>query len=173
MGSFSGIVYTAGLFEGEGTVSYSDGRGNRALIAAIQMTDLEPLRLAQLSVGLGRINGPYQYAETHKPHWRWFVSGPRVVDLYLLIGGWLGPRRRSQFQKSIVAWQNRTFPRRVYVRPTSPDCGRASRAGYAAHRSRGEPSCGPCRQALRDYEAKRRRLVALERRLMQEAAIAA
>ncbi len=94
------IAYAAGLFEGEGTVGPFGGKRHPRM--SIHMTDREPLELIQRILG-GTLRGPYPKAGNRKPQWAWRLNGwTDIEQAYALIGEWLSPRRREQFERTLA-----------------------------------------------------------------------
>lgn len=108
------IAYSAGLYDGEGTVQlakyyWANGNGKQLrktpqIKIRITMTDLEPLQRMQRIWG-GNLLGPYQYAkvkgkpkEKYKPFWIWEICSQPLAKLFIkLISPWLCQRRIKQF----------------------------------------------------------------------------
>lgn len=104
--------YVAGLFDGEGYVGCSyitrSGRQKTQRIISVQigMTDVEPLEKVLEAVGFGNLNGPYNYTEGNKPHWKYSCVGPkRVSCFYNLIKEWISPRKNQQFLDAFIKYE--------------------------------------------------------------------
>jgi hypothetical protein len=85
------VAWAAGLFEGEGCITMSDGH----VVLQLKMTDEDIVRRFDDIVGYGRVYGPYSYSERRKPFWVWLVQGDAVFSILELLAPWLGERRRK------------------------------------------------------------------------------
>jgi hypothetical protein len=92
-------AWAAGLFEGEGCFSTSNGaraRGGRYLnrTAKLNMTDEEPVRRFHAIMGVGTV----RLVDTeYKPQWCWQVSSfEGVQHVVATLWSELGRRRRDQ-----------------------------------------------------------------------------
>lgn len=99
-----GVIWAAGLFEGEGTfvVYHRKARGYAG--AALGMTDEDTVRRFASVVGFGKVYGPYRANDpTRKLYWRWEVSTfERVQALAAMFWPWLGIRRKQQAKDSLI-----------------------------------------------------------------------
>ena len=100
------IAWAAGLYEGEGHVSWSRTRpsGGRWVLS-VGMTDEDIVR-GWADVTGARVSGPR--ATTHKPIW---VAGiyrhAHVVVVMEAFLPWLGERRTEQWETSLARWSER------------------------------------------------------------------
>ena len=139
-----GIAWAAGLYEGEGSIGMA--RAHRYSRLALGMTDQEPVEWFREILGFGSIRP--QPRENYKTMYRFEGGGwVHTAQTYIWFEPYLSPRRLAQFNAVLE---------QKPVRPTSPDCGRASDAGYHKHLQNGEPSCEQCRLAHTTAERKRR-----------------
>ena len=90
------IVWAAGLFEGEGTITKCNG----SLQLRLGMTDYEVVERFFEAVTLGKIYGPYvagyRDGYARKPRWIWVAEGTRARTVFQTIAPWLSPRRHAQ-----------------------------------------------------------------------------
>ena len=90
------IAWAAGFFEGEGTITQSNGR----LVVRLNNTDSEPVKRFAAIVAFGAIYGPYQYASRdghrRKPFWIWHSEEYEALEVLELLWPWLSVRRRAQ-----------------------------------------------------------------------------
>lgn len=87
------IAWTAGIFEGEGSIVFGQGR---SVALSTQMTDKDVIERMHQITRVGTVGGPYDY-RGNKTTWTWRVHAMADVRLLLLI--WyplLGERRRSR-----------------------------------------------------------------------------
>jgi hypothetical protein len=95
------FAWAAGLFEGEGTVTYSPRTESRKMSrrVAIGMTDPDVLRHFHEVVGVGYMNGPYARRSTTtgneiRPVWTWACSRwSELQPLLERLEPFLGERR--------------------------------------------------------------------------------
>jgi hypothetical protein len=85
------IAWAAGLFEGEGCITMSDGY----VVLQLEMTDEDIMRRFDEIVGYGRVYGPYSYSNRRKPYWMWVARGDAAFGILELLAPWLGERRRA------------------------------------------------------------------------------
>lgn len=89
------IAWSAGLFEGEGCATFSDGR--RQPRASINMTDEDVVRKFHHIVGRGNVRRYDPYQPNRKAQWQWSVqSGADVLHVLGMLWPYLGERRREQ-----------------------------------------------------------------------------
>jgi hypothetical protein len=100
-------AFTAGLFEGEGTVTCSRhywgrrGSGKRlrqtpSIRLRIQMTNIEPLERIAAICG-GYINGPYQHPGNRRPVYVWTLGNVAAIqDVVAVMWEWLSLQRQAQ-----------------------------------------------------------------------------
>jgi hypothetical protein len=79
------IAWAAGFFEGEGTITQSNGR----LVVRLNNTDPEPVKRFATIVAFGAIYGPYQYASRdghrRKPFWIWHSEEYEALEVLELL----------------------------------------------------------------------------------------
>jgi hypothetical protein len=87
------IAWAAGLFEGEGCITESDGRLN----TRITNTDDSVLERFRDIVDAGTVYGPYERHERdgfdRKPVFVWVAAEESALDVLALFGPWLSARR--------------------------------------------------------------------------------
>ena len=90
------VAWAAGFFEGEGTITASNGR----LVVRLNNTDPEPVYQFAKILGFGDVYGPYHYdardGYERKPFWVWLAVEYEALDVIELLWPWLTPRRRGQ-----------------------------------------------------------------------------
>ena len=98
------LSWAAGLFEGEGSLGWRMYRGRPSSpIAQLISTDEDVVRRFASVIGLGNVNGPYQYGEK-KPYWQWSAIGFEKVQ-HVVASLWheLGVRRRERAREVMLA----------------------------------------------------------------------
>jgi hypothetical protein len=93
------IAWAAGLFEGEGSITYIPRGLHPDLQVAINMTDEDVVRRFEAVVDRGRVYGPYHppsHGDRRKPFWRWMATGDAGHDVLDALDLWLSPRRVAQ-----------------------------------------------------------------------------
>lgn len=104
------IAWAAGLFEGEGSFGYWNGRSR----ATMTLTDLDVLRRFSSIVGHGTIGDSKVYQSHHKQRWIWWSNGDGFTAIFEMFKPYLGMRRlaagmeaaerlRLNFEKLTVA----------------------------------------------------------------------
>ena len=87
------IAWAAGIFEGEGCITESNGR----LVTRISNTDGSVLERFRDIVDAGTVYGPYDPYERdgfrRKPVFVWLADGDAALDVLALFGRWLSARR--------------------------------------------------------------------------------
>src|SRR5438128_9930242 len=89
------LAWAAGLFEGEGCITF-DKRDARAY-ARVKMCDQEPLqRFAQI-IQVGKLYGPYTPKITrHSDYFVWFARNKEAFAAIALLAPWLSKRRLAR-----------------------------------------------------------------------------
>jgi len=81
---YTDIVWAAGLFEGEGCISF-DSRQPKLRQVSLAMTDKDVMERFINIVGFGNLLGPYK--GTNKPRWDWKVAKSsevlRILKMFL------------------------------------------------------------------------------------------
>ena len=97
-------AWAAGLFEGEGSITYPGkqlGPGRRVRLQ-LKMTDEDVVRRFQQVVG-GIVYGPYKYlhkdGHIRKAAWMWTSDGVDAAELLRRWWPWLGERRRARIEE--------------------------------------------------------------------------
>jgi hypothetical protein len=89
------IAWAAGLFEGEGCSTLSNGRP----VMRLNSTDEDtPRRFCEI-VAAGKVYGPYPRMPPRKPVWIWVADGIDAMLTVRLLGSWFGQRRRLKAQE--------------------------------------------------------------------------
>lgn len=115
MSTYIDLAWCAGLYEGEGSVTYkrSKTRRSSSLRAAILSTDQDVMEMMVRRSGTGSVSGPAgPYGVSKKPHWLWSVHGDAAVEFLRAILPWLGSRRVDQIQSRIALWEDRPLLQR-------------------------------------------------------------
>jgi len=95
------LVWTAGLFEGEGCLSKANTRSTRIDIA-LHKRDLDVLKRLQNVTGLGKLYGPYSNNMIH-----WLLYGREACTAFLLdVWPYLGKRRRAKVLEHFPRFKN-------------------------------------------------------------------
>jgi hypothetical protein len=99
------IAWAAGLFEGEGCISYTTHprRKNNGVYLQLTMVDEDVVRHFGYIVQLGRVDGPHYSKQKlknggdKKPYWYWKVHGlEKVQAIVAWFWPWLGDRRKQR-----------------------------------------------------------------------------
>lgn len=96
------IAWLAGIYEGEGTCSITNGR---AIRVEIVMTDQDIVERVQSITGFGTVRTVAQRAENHKQAYRWSIGSAEAVAFLEAIMPWLGNRRAARAQGAIDNWK--------------------------------------------------------------------
>lgn len=153
-------AWLAGLFEGEGCISFSKSKhvfknGQKSTnvypVLVIASTDLDVIEKFGQLVGFGRIYGPYWLKHSTKPQWHWRGSGWLVINaLWRIIGDHLGNRRQGRF-KEVLSME----PAKP-VSSTQLNCEAPSLQSYRRHLKQNTVPCEACcaanTKAHRDYK---------------------
>ena len=99
------IAWAAGLYEGEGSITFDGSSKRRGMRLSVAMVDREPLDRFCEIVGAGIVRGPYgPYQPNTQPQWSYVCSGwnncKQVVEL---IWDHLSPRRQEQVSHVVDA----------------------------------------------------------------------
>jgi hypothetical protein len=90
------VAWAAGLFEGEGCTTESDGR----FTLRLNNTDESVVRRFDEVVTWGLVYGPYRNSErdghSRKPFWVWVASDHNAYDAFNLLAPWLSKRRLNR-----------------------------------------------------------------------------
>lgn len=104
------MAWAAGLFEGEGTITYMT-KSRRARLA-VKMTDEEAVRRFESSIGVGKVYGPYGPYKSqlgNLPTWYWAADGNAAVEAADKLLPWLGSRCRERLQE-VLSRENARRP---------------------------------------------------------------
>lgn len=100
------LAWAAGFLEGEGTFSSSKVSRRQASsqiqIAAWQVTR-EPLDRLVEAIGLGRVRGPYRYADKRATYRYQVTDFEGCQAVIAMLWGWLSSRRRAQARALLVS----------------------------------------------------------------------
>src|SRR5438552_1541989 len=93
--------WPAGLFEGEGSIGWTSGRGQRRYpLLQLVSTDRDVLEKFIEIVGRARVRGPYdQLGRGTKPVYRWATSGKYAQEIMVWMEPLLCSRRRARWQE--------------------------------------------------------------------------
>lgn len=90
------VAWAAGFFEGEGTITRSNGR----LVVRLNNTDSEPVYQFAHIIRFGEVYGPYHYESRdgyrRKPFWVWLAEEFEALEVLELLWPALSIKRRSQ-----------------------------------------------------------------------------
>ena len=94
-------AWAAGLFEGEGSITWHTRNTKPGVRLTLKMTDEDTVRRFASIAGEGQVYGPYtDKGRPHqKPHWEWAAvraSARRVAEWLIPL---LGPRRRARWEE--------------------------------------------------------------------------
>ena len=99
---YTDIVWAAGLFEGEGCISF-DSRQPKLRKVQLAMTDKDVVERFINIVGYGNLLGPYiRRPGTNKPLWEWKVSkSSEVLRILKMFLPYFGKRRSEKAIEAI------------------------------------------------------------------------
>lgn len=140
------IAWAAGLFEGEGYITFHNKNSIRL---GLEMTDKDIIEKFHLYVKCGTVTGP-KIREGCKPLWIWCIyEAHKASDLIYQFLPYFGERRTLRSLEALERIKNiRT--RKVVV------CGTSS--GARKHYKTGEKPCEPCRLAWNLNNTERRNI---------------
>lgn len=126
------VAWAAGLFEGEGSIIWATVRNRNPKLPpwkrcglSLHMTDEDVVRKFHSIVGVGKVNGPYNYSTKNtkrKSSCYWNVqSFEKMQAVIVMFWPWLGERRRNRY-KEILALE-------LQERPTSKGPKRNTKTG--------------------------------------------
>lgn len=96
-------AWAAGLFEGEGCLTWTTASGRKYPTASASSTDLDVLEKFRSVIGIGAIysNGSF----THKQVWVWKINGiTNIRILSEIVGPYLGERRSKRLAE-LLSWE--------------------------------------------------------------------
>lgn len=110
------LAWAAGFYDGEGStcggVRPDRARGTR-LMMSITQTDPRVLKRFKAAVGVGQVNGPYDFkGNRHRqaPQWAWQCQNWRDVQVAVAkLWRFLGPVKREQIQRAVAASRSREW----------------------------------------------------------------
>lgn len=142
------IIWLAGLFEGEGWITFPKREPNSVAIG-MKMTDKDVMDRVYKAVGEV---GSYRFYErddpNHKGVWTWSLGDrDKIIEIITLLLPWMGERRTSKMKEAL----NRLENNRGYNQPIK----HGTYAGYSAEKRRGIDICDACRGASRRYANQR------------------
>src|ERR1051325_242005 len=140
------IAWLAGLFEGEGCVSFT---GKNCVQVSINMTDKDIIERAYKLFGE---KGSFRYYKSknpnHKDTWNWAVSErDQAIELITLLLPWMGERRSSKMKAALARLENNRGINKPIVHGTTQ--------GYRIESYRKSGHCEACTKAINDYNQKR------------------
>jgi hypothetical protein len=144
-----GIIWFAGLFEGEGSIVSTRPGEIRLQIGS---TDGDVVRSVLRIVG-GNLKGPYDKGLGNKPIWNWMLArredaAPVLVQIRPL----LHSRRGQKADEVLESWRTYDSPLRV-LKPIE----HGTINGFSMETHRGIPHCVECRLAANSYQRERLR----------------
>jgi hypothetical protein len=88
------LAWAAGFFEGEGSITQSNGRP----LLQVRNNDPAPLHRFRRAVQAGKVYGPYttRTRMSRKPFWQWAATGCDGLDVLRMLSPWLSERRLGQ-----------------------------------------------------------------------------
>lgn len=97
------IAWVAGMYEGEGCISKTRGRGTDRFLARVQITSTDSDVLDRIGeiTNAGRIywQDMTKYGENRKPLGCWVLNRQGQIDeFFMAVCSWLGRRRREQME---------------------------------------------------------------------------
>lgn len=98
------VIWAAGLFEGEGCLTLSNGRDPHA---QLKMTDRDVVERFRVVMGFGslHVHGPSGLGR--KPQWQWDTSTQGTQALIAMFWPWLGERRRARAKEILAIGRGR------------------------------------------------------------------
>ncbi len=109
------IAWAAGLFEGEGSISWSrhknryrpDGECYHTLQMSLHSTDEDVVRKFAKIIGVGKVHGPYRFPSpevpNRKPSWYWGItSHERCQAVIAMLWPWLCSRRKAKAKETLA-----------------------------------------------------------------------
>ena len=145
------IAWAAGLFEGEGTFSFSQQRAR----ASMASTDIDVLERFRGIVGVGGIGAVSPRKPHHKPAWQWWANGADAEAVFNAFAPWLGERRRKRGGEVISARQ-RAMRNLTYER-TCSYCGLSFRPRSTRSASKVRYCSPSCLNEAKDSRRRVRR----------------
>jgi hypothetical protein len=150
------VAWAAGLFEGEGCISYGVKRGN--VIVQVRMTDRDIIERLHAVVPCPKIGIVLPKSDHHKTQYRWTLTAPdRIREFLNMTLPYFGERRSTRAQELLAFLDTRP--------------GRGARNGRKTHCPKGHEytpenttPIGPdktwraCRTCNRNYMRARKRL---------------
>lgn len=109
----SDLYYTAGLLDGEGTITISKNRKSakfRHPQISIASTTLELLKYLQNTFG-GYISSKKIYAPHHKQSWHWQVHGTHALVFAALIAPYLKEPEKKRRAELLTSQYKKVTPR--------------------------------------------------------------
>ena len=97
------VAWFAGLFEGEGTFNFANGKPKAM---SIQMTDEDVLNRVQKNFG-GSVHLLKKRQDHWKDCWKWSITGQKSVDLAKEIKPFLLSRRQARCEEYIKLYKSR------------------------------------------------------------------
>jgi hypothetical protein len=96
------LAWAAGFFDGEGWAAKNKSRGVQSRINQAGPNGMPAVLLKfQRAVGVGRLKGPYIEAGRQDLYWWEATSRPDVARVADLIGPWLCPAKRAEFERAL------------------------------------------------------------------------
>ena len=100
------LGWLTALLEGEGSFTKRGNSLPASPRVKVNMTDLEPIVKAA-SLMSATVRGPYKDKRPGtKPQWHTSLSGPRALELSILLYEYLSPRRQEQIRVALDSWEH-------------------------------------------------------------------
>jgi hypothetical protein len=96
------LAWAAGFFDGEGWAAKNKTRGIQSRINQAGPNGMSAVLLKfQRTVGVGRLKGPHMEEGKQDIYWWEATSRPHVQRVADLIGPWLCPAKRAEFERAL------------------------------------------------------------------------
>jgi hypothetical protein len=109
VGSETDRAWAAGLFEGEGCISWS-GDAKKSTRLVLQMTDEDVVRRFHRFVRCGKVHESNPPSNKHQTSWRWSAGKHEdVVKVLHAFMPMMGERRWARAYEALDAWEKRVL----------------------------------------------------------------
>ena len=130
------FAWAAGLFEGEGTISFGVSPQLR-----LTMTDEEVVRRFAETIGEGGICEIPAQQHNWRHAWCWYKAGRRVEEIVGKLWPFLGERRRTQIMDVLRRYDVYLADQCIKRTRTCEACGEVFLSGYNKHAARWCRAC--------------------------------
>lgn len=144
------IAWLAGIYEGEGSCSITNGR---AIRIEITMTDKDIIdRICNLT-GLGRVRILPSRNEKYKQAFNWGLGSLNAVSFLNVIMPWLGERRAARAKAAVKNWTTN----KRQANKTDTECTKGHLYDISSNWRAKDGSCHLCHlDACRRFRAKKK-----------------